>query len=100
MLYFNSCVQKCAAAPTAAMATAGGVSEKQRAAREKREAARLKIKELKALAMGKKEQGEDGSCEGGGTRMESEPPKTENTVIGKRMCVILIWYVTPPPPPP
>ena len=36
--------------------TTAGLSEKQLAAREKREAARLKILELKALAVSKKEQ--------------------------------------------
>ena len=91
--------------------TTAGLSEKQLAAREKREAARLKILELKALAVSKKEQDDKAAdtkveCSSGDGKVEAphvdaqveaklEPisceAKVEPTDIkGKHGCIRLI----------
>lgn len=76
--------KKCAATSHATVATKSTLSEKQLAAREKREAALLKIKELKAMAAGKKrqvdEQSTDVQSNGNDPVVELKPPCEDTSV--------------------
>ena len=82
-----------ATAPKSPVAASGVENDRQRTAREKREAARNKLREMKAAAKRARE-GEGGADIGGALVIElPESPETKKSREGKCVCVYMCVYV-------
>ena len=79
-----------ATAPKSPVAASGVENDRQRAAREKREAARNKLREMKAAAKRAREgEGEGADTEGELVIELPKSPKTKRSKEGKHVCVVI-----------